>query len=287
MHLFAIVWAPEYGVRRFSISQGLQTQITKLFDQQAQEFLNGKEIVEFSAGRLLDDDELCSVKIHLPPELAHAKSSSLGQQVLDFTAAAIPQLVGLFVNSKIDGTDATLFQSFTGRQALTKDKLTMLSNIGTGFTKLDTAGLTLDSKLAAIHTSGSLLFKSFQVATRLIDMSAYYHAATDGELEVFKNNDVFLLEDADAFNNAAAIARVRKQVALILESGILKKVKPSTVASRAKAMGLDFVAVKKGKIVLPPDRQTLRKLLDFLQENYYEGCLTSQKFISNSKQVVN
>lgn len=286
MHLFAIVWTPEYGVRRFPISQPLQSQVGDLFNAQAREFLRDREQVPFSAGRHLESDEIHCIPMDMPTEIASSRQSSLGQPVLEFDPRTLPHLAGLFVHSRIGGRDAILFQAFSSRQALTADKLTMILNVGRGFTKLDSAGLTLDSKLSAVYVDGNFCFRNFQTAGRLVDLAAIYHEATDAEVEEFRSMDVFVLDNVEAFGSAASIPRVRKQIALILESDVLEKVKPSKIAAKARGMGFDFVRLQKGRIVLPSDRPTLRQLLDFLQENYYDGCLTSQRYISNSKQAV-
>ena len=40
-----------------------------------------------------------------------------------------------------------------------------------------------------------------------------------------------------------------------------------------------------GKIVLPESPSELRKLLRFLDEDYYESPLTQTQYVSNSKRI--
>lgn len=98
-----------------------------------------------------------------------------------------------------------------------------------------------------------------------------------------------LVTDPDQFKKLADISRIRKQVTLVLESGILDKVRAATIARLAqKEANLTIKTTgtgRKCRLVMPDTRAELRKVLDFLLENYFQGPLTGTRFVANSKIV--
>jgi hypothetical protein len=87
--------------------------------------------------------------------------------------------------------------------------------------------------------------------------------------------------------NQSADTWVRKKVALILANGILKNIPLKTIAAAAKRQDIPLVAKKiNGELVLvlPEDKKELKAVLQFLDEDDYNGPLTGTRYISNSKR---
>jgi hypothetical protein len=90
--------------------------------------------------------------------------------------------------------------------------------------------------------------------------------------------------DAAAFE-AAASSTVRRKIALILQSGILDKHPVTTIVATASTFKVTIQTTPDGKMVLPESPSELRKLLRFLDEDYYESPLTQTQYVSNSKRI--
>jgi hypothetical protein len=290
VHLFAIVRGAIPRVHRVSIARNLQTELETLFRSQAEAFLDGSEL-PFDARHTPESDEIHYIEPFTDADnLLMLGSKSLSCPVFDVSDEMLHQLVGLCVVTRVKGKVTACLQTFDRRHAITRDKFAMI-HVGDGFTRLEQRGFVLDTHVVALLRSDRLLFRSFAAANRLFDLAEYFHEATDAELESFAGHRALAVDDVAGFRTIADIKRIRKQVALVLESDILSKVPVRTIVSRAKteASHLTIQTTGRGKnmkIVLPESRAEVRDLLDFLQENCYRGCLTRQGYVANSKRSV-
>ncbi len=57
------------------------------------------------------------------------------------------------------------------------------------------------------------------------------------------------------------------------------------IVGTAQAFNVQVQTTQDGKIVLPTNPTQLRRLLRFLDEDYYESPLSQTRFLSNSKRV--
>ena len=105
------------------------------------------------------------------------------------------------------------FQAFERRQALDASGLSILLSKGT-FKRLSDPGLTLDTKLAAVHKNKRLYFNSFFTARRIFDLASYYREATDTEIEQFAKEPTVALKTPTALTDNAD-EWVRRRIALI------------------------------------------------------------------------
>ena len=181
-------------------------------------------------------------------------------------------------------------QGFEKRRVISSKKgfLSIFHSKNT-FVKFDGSGLTLDNKLTAILKNKKLKFSSFHFIRQIFDMSAYYKEATDQDIIAFSKLDTLETNDQNAFINACD-TWVRNKIGLIQQSGILEKSTVQQIASVAKQFNIDIRISGSDdesdrKIILPSDRAELKKLLRFLDEDYYKSPLTENMFISNSKRV--
>jgi len=82
---------------------------------------------------------------------------------------------------------------------------------------------------------------------------------------------------------------MRKRFSALLASGILNGIRPRTAANRAMKYGVDIdVRAVNGKqaIVFPMEKKAAKKLLSFLNEEYYQGELSERLYQTNSKRAL-
>ena len=118
----------------------------------------------------------------------------------------------------------------------------------------------------------------------MFEVDDYFKEATATEVKAFAAHPMLVTADAAAFE-AAASSTVRRKIALIVQSGILDKHSVATIIATAKPFKVDIQLDANGKIILPESPSDLRKLLRFLDEDYYESPLTQTQYVSNSKRV--
>jgi len=175
-----------------------------------------------------------------------------------------------------------LIQAFD-RKRIISTKGFSIFHSGSTFTKFDGSGLTLDNKLTAILDGNILKFGMFHYVRQFFDMSGYYKEATNQDVEDFCHHLALTVENESEFLKIAD-SWIRRKIGLIQQSGILEKYSPTQIAEVAKLFHIDL-NISNQKIVLPIVRQDLKRVLRFLDEDYYEAPLTTTKYLSNSKRA--
>ena len=176
-----------------------------------------------------------------------------------------------------------LIQLFEQRRLIATKTVAIFFS-GNTFERMGETGLTLDTKLLAVLDGKDLKFQSFHFLRRVFEVDDYFKEATAAEVKLFAVHPMLVTADAAAFE-AAASSTVRRKIALILQSGVLDKHPVATIVATAKPFKVNIQITPEGKIVLPASASELRKLLRFLDEDYYESPLTQTQYVSNSKRV--
>ena len=76
----------------------------------------------------------------------------------------------------------------------------------------------------------------------------------------------------------------RNRLTLLKDSGVLDRYSAKEIESKAKGFGVP-IQIVNGKILLPSDANTARKLLRFLNEEYFRGAITGKVYTTNVKQA--
>ena len=135
------------------------------------------------------------------------------------------------------------------------------------------------------YTEGELQFSSFYFARQIFDLGEYYRSATDQEVQAFTTNDKLSFEDTEAFKNTAN-TWTRRKIAMINDSDVLVNYKASEIKKLAKDAGIT-VETKNKKVVIPNDKEQIRVILGFLDEEAYKGPFSQNTFLANSKRKIN
>ena len=182
------------------------------------------------------------------------------------------------------------FQVFDAGKLLSKG-WTLIGS-GDTYKKLEEPGLVLQDKLTAHYTNGNLLFISYHNTKRFLDLSEYYTAATDTDLDTFAENELFEFEDQDTFKgNADSI--IRKKIALLQKNNVLDNLSIDDIETVANDLNQHVAEEHKinitsnnGKLVIPKDKKQLKELIRFLDEDYVTAPLTKRRCLTNSKQYL-
>jgi hypothetical protein len=122
-------------------------------------------------------------------------------------------------------------------------------------------------------------------------LTDYFHEATDKEVGSFAESQSLVIPDKESFNSAVDSQRIRKQIALVLDSKVLELPVAKIVSvARREAPHVKIETEGRGdkrRIVIPPNRARLKQLLDLLLENYWGGYFTGEQFVANSKRTLN
>ncbi len=276
-------------VVRIPTISSLQSDLTKLFEQQATDFLGqGAEEIAFDGSYKVDDNEIFVIdNFTLGDDLLSALQNPHQAEKIVLNSETTPTIKSILATS-YDHTNmkATVyFQAFSRTQLLVKDRFTIFHSRNT-FHRLMEAGLTFGTSLAAIFRDRNLYFRSFALINRFLDVKEYFKEATNEEIKKVVGHSVLYIEDSEMLIGMAD-SWMRKRFAALISSGILDQIDARKTANKAKNYGLILKITKKdGKdaIEFPKDKKLAKKLLTFLNEGFYKGELTDQPYQTNSKR---
>lgn len=287
MDFFAISGATAHKVYRLDIEQTLQNRMKALFLQQAEALLDsGLEIIPFEGGNFTpDDSEVLEIApFDLPAEVYDSLQNIVGCESLPSNEDIIG---GIFCVFGYEAESETLiFQVIQKQQRLSTASAWALFLSSDTFKRLEDPGLILSNACHAVYQGGSLKFKSMWWVKQIFDLSNFYKAATDADVDRFADHDALLVDDVEALKrNTGQWARTR--IAFILSSGILDGYAPERLLAEATRfnvpLSLEDIGGNK-KLRIPTERRELRAVLKFLEEELYVGVITGDTYEANSKR---
>jgi len=273
------------------VTDDLDKSLSQQFVKQADDFLKDDyELVDYQPKvnyRLEREQVFVIRQLDLPDPYVEAAKKP--QQAPDFAPSVRPlPMISTVYAAEMSGAKPSrfLFQQFRSTQLLV-NRMSIIFASGT-FSQLRNEGLSLSNELVAIYQAKTLYFRSFPIVSRFIDLPDYEPEASDTEISEFLGSALFDLEDVgETFTIIEGDAWLRRRVASIQGNKILSRVKPRTAANKAKPFGITIdVSRPDGtdKIRLPQEKAPLKKVVKFLNEEFYHGELTRTMYETNSHQ---
>lgn len=289
MSLFAITDIEGAKILRFNLNQQFQAEVLQSFEDQYHKFISGiDEYHQFDGRYTPQEGELLCIDDFQDLEgMAAAAASPLKISIFEIKNHSLARIKALFVVRKIKQNDFILIQLFEKRRVLSAEAsaLKMVFS-GNAFQKFENEGIALDNKLLAIFDIATkrISFQSFHFLSRALDVSKYFVQATDEDVKSFTQHATLEVKDSARFL-AGATKLQRKKIALILQSGILEKFTAQELEQVAQTVSMTITLSADGKIVMPEKPADIRKLLSFLEEDYYKSPLTQTLYLAGSKRV--
>lgn len=285
-NLFALCRPPSgpVTVKRVEISQPVQNTIGGLFQQQATDFLDGiDEEVPFGGDYKPDTDEI--LVLDAPNEIARmqaAVANPIGLETIGAANFVSEYIKGLFIClGDGDGERRILIQAFTAQQFLGRDRIALIFD-GNVFRQVTEPSFALDHKLVALAENGRLKFKSFHFLKRIFPLEDVYREATDQQIDAFCGHASLLVEDLGAVKESSN-QTIRRLIHAVQTANVLDQSPVADIQVKAQALGLPLT-IDNGRLVLPTERQRLKEFLKFLDDSIYEGPLSAQRLVANSKR---
>lgn len=276
-------------VLRMPLTPDVQTSVTELFRGQEQEFLHGID-EEFKFDGMYRPEENELLYINNFDDVDGIKTAILRPQncqEFTFKSGALESIKALFTGYLKNGVIRLLIQGFDRRRIISANGFSLIFTENS-FTRFEGGGLNLDNKLTAIIEDDMLKFSSYHHLRQIFDMSAYCKEASDQDLKVFAQHPALQFSDPQIFISVAD-AWVRRKVVLIQQSGILDFCPASKIVATAKFCDLHLNtsgAVGQEKIVIPADRQEVKQILRFLDEDYFQSPQSTVKYLAKAKRVM-
>jgi len=270
-NFFAILSDGE--VKKINLAQNVVPRIRDVFiSNSVYLFQDNFEQIEFDGNYTIQDEEVLFVRLTLPNDLLEAPNNPIGLRDLDLVKDQIKTLFW-YENSTY------YFQSFDRRKLL-KNKNVLFFDKNT-FDQLKQDAFILDNTVSAIYKDEKFFFKSYANANKIFSLLDFFEEATNEVLGEFCNAEKVLVDRNWLLANSNTL--IRKHIALIQNSKILTTANTTKIQKSAKKFNLS-IELEDGKIKFPENIQMCKSILYYLNEHYYLGIITGNKYRTNSKK---
>lgn len=278
----------ENPVQLLEVDKPTQAAICGSFSDAAVRLLSGKQIVPFDGSYKPNEDEGLSIcNFHLPEAITDAVRNPLGLQTFAYNKGAEPDIRAVFIGERTEADSTEIFtvafQRFRKEQYLSTKKFSLFYDQDT-FILENRWGLGITDTIDCVFAQTELRFSSYFYARQIFDLSEYYRSATDAEVQNFSGLDLLSIADKVQFQSLAD-TWIRRKIAAINDSGVLKNNTAAKIKKLAQSCGLE-ITVENKKLIIPADKKKLKEILGFLDEEVYKGAFTEETYITNSKRKV-
>ncbi|GAN61586.1 hypothetical protein ACI01nite_25210 [Acetobacter cibinongensis] len=286
MNLFAITHASSDNILRLPLSADLQTNLETEFNRQEADFFNRiEELLPFCGAWKAEADEAFTIdQFSTLYDLPKAIKQPMSFPLYDKNLHNLSEIKAIFCGSSTKN-NRILIQKFNKKNVIETKKY-MFFFSGDTFVKSNDDAITIDDNIcAAIEPDSSLVFRSYHSVRQVFDMSEYFVEATNDQMAEFANIQAFSIADQAKFL-AIDNQFIRKKITEILKSGHLGTLNVQNICADAKKYKVEINIDDKGKILIPEDKQKLRVLLKFLNEDFFESIIKKDLYLSNSKRPI-
>ncbi len=274
----------EDEIFRLEINLETQQEITKAFEKEKDEYLK-LEPVKFDGIYKLESDEVFYIQdFDMQENIKEAIKFEAGVEKAKISNLNLKAIMLGKYDKKKDEYNI-VFQNFRKSQYITSlGKFNLIYDKDT-FVLDKRDGISILDSIDCLYVNNKLLFKSFFYTKGIFDLTKYYREATDCEVKTFISDEKidFGSEENEKNFLTTANATIRKLIASLNDSGVLRKYNIEQIRNKAKKFKIDM-QVKNNKILIPNDTVKIKEMLRFLNDDIYRGVLSDVEFVSNSKQ---
>ena len=275
-------------IKRIEVDADTQKQICHAFSDAIQELTYEKSKVEFDGKYKPEENEILFINnFQLSAEIKDAVREPLGVPPYEKVNGEYPQIKAVFVGEKTDIDDSEkfsiVFQRFRKEQYLSTSSFNLFWSKDT-FRREKEYGISISDSIDCYFVNDELQFRSFYYARQVFDLSGYYRSATTQEVTAFTSNECLTFEGGIDFE-AMANSSIRRKIAAINDSQVLRRYKAIDIKRLAQKAGITIIVQEK-KIVIPNDKEQVKLMLGFLDEEAYKGPFSQVTFLANSKRKV-
>jgi len=276
-------------IMRIEIDADTQKSICTTFAEAVQSLTSEKAKVEFDGRYKPEQDEILHISnFQLADEIKDAVRNPIGITAYEKINGEYPLIKAVFAGEKVDEGDtekfSIAFQRFRKEQYISTANFNLFWSDNT-FRYEKSYGISISDSIDCFYAPDEeLQFSSFYYARQVFDLSGYYRSATTQEVTLFTSNESLSFENASGFE-AMANSSMRRKIAAINDSDVLKKYQAIDIKRLAQEAGI-AITVKNKKIVIPNDKEQIKVILGFLDEEAYRGPFSQSTYLANSKRKV-
>lgn len=275
-------------ILRLELAAKTQKAICEAFASAKLDLINDKTRVPFDGSYKPHNDEFLAIEsFQLPDEIMDAIRDPLGVAAFDKENDEFPEIKAIFVGERTQTGEtekfSVAFQRFRKEQYISTRWYNLFFENNTFFQE-KRFGISISDTIDCYYTDGELQFTSFYFTRQVFDLSDYYRSATDVEVDSFAKSEKLSIEDSVAFRGMAN-TWIRRKIAMINDSQVLVNYTASEIKMLASESGID-IDIKEEAIVIPDDKEKVKVILGFLDEEAYKGPFSQKTYLANSKRII-
>ncbi len=273
---------------RLELNAQTQISICETFSEAKIDLINEKSRVVFDGSYKPNNDEFLAIEnFQIPDAIKDAIRDPIGVPTYEKIEGVFPEIKAVFVGERIETEESeefnVAFQRFRKEQYISTKWYNLFFDENTFFQE-KRFGISVSDSIDCFYTNSELQFVSYYFARQVFDLSDYYRSATDQEVCNFVNNQKLSLENADSFKGMAN-TWIRRKIAMINDSKVLENYTAAEIKRRAKIVGVEIETENKC-IKIPNDKEKIKLILGFLDEEAYKGPFSQNTYLANSKRQI-
>ena len=269
---------------RIPLRQELQQNLANNWNTQYSKFLDRMEELDFTLGYELERKQLFRLRsCELSDWLASQNVNTIPKLNSDNEEELIDLIQGIVAFTRDNNNeDILLFQNFTSSQVIRSNKLMFIQ--GHSYDELRRPALTLANNLSAVYLpkKEKLLFRSFRNVNTFLPLSDIYYEASEEDILEVLSHKLFECTDKEVLVNNST-QWIRKRFAMLKDSKNLGNYSVTQIEKKARECNVR-IQVENDKIIFPTDKDEVKKLLQLLNEEIFQGPLTDEIYETNSKR---
>lgn len=286
-HSPIFILAEDGEVYQLPLIDDTRNNILTILCAKGEELLK-KTPIEFDGTYKPNKDEYLYIdNFKLDDKFIDAIRNPIGVQNFEKEDKKYPNIKAIFIGEKEDEKDSeifhVIFQLFRKDQRLSVGRINLFFNSGT-FSEVSDYGFSIVNSVECYFNKDKLIFQSFYYARQIFDLSTYYRSATDAEVNNFIKNEKLFFENVEDFLSQAD-SWTRRRIALINDSNVLENYSIDIIISLANEMGI-LLNKKDNKLLIPSQKDEMKKVLGFLDEEAYKGPFSNALYLANSKRKI-
>lgn len=283
------VLSTDDSVFKLETDASLQQNLCNLFSEQTSTAIKEKVFVDFDGNYKPNDDEILIIRnFKMLDSIVDAVRNPIGVQAFEKDNGEFPEIKALFIGNKQESDNKEefniSFQKIRKEQIVTKNVLNLILDNNT-FVENKRFSFGVSDSIDCYYSKGNLYFSSYFFARQIFELRDYYRTATDSDVEDFINLSSVGIVNMDTFRVQAQSSWVRRKIAAINDSRILENNSADDIKKVADETGISL-EISGDQIVIPEDKDSVKILLGFLDEEAYRGPFSNTTYLAGSKRKI-
>ena len=252
-------------------------------------FDENQTVIPFDGRYTPDPGEIFVIEdFKLDPTIVAAAKNPFGTQELNLSRSPFPQIKAIMM-TELNSPLRIIFQGFKTEQIIRQGRALFFGFGGKNtYSELDVSGIAIGSEIDAVYDDGKLWFRSYNATNRIVDLTEYFHDATNEEIKDLLKMEGIVAADEDELLKHTD-ASMRRRFTIIKNTEILSLASADEIRLEARKQGLEIDIERENgneRIVVPSSKKEAKEVLEFLCQMRFVSALTKELCVANSFRPV-